>query len=118
MTWLGVITLVISKWSSSLRDFLTMEQVLRPLHVPGKFTRSDKSSLVSFRLGVLGMISLTDKNDGIKVFLSSCHCFLIHVSVSDIFTVICGLRVSEVAMSMNATSFLFCQIALCLADCN
>ena len=60
MTWLGVISLVISKWSSSLRNFLTMEQVLRPLHVPGKFMRSDKSSLVSFRPGVLSMISLAD----------------------------------------------------------
>ena len=53
-----------------------MEQVLRPLSMPGKFMRSGKSSLVSFRLGVLSMIPVADKTDGLKMILSSCHCFL------------------------------------------
>jgi hypothetical protein len=53
-----------------------MEKVLRPLSVPGKFMRSGKSSLVGFRLGVSGVIPVADKTDGIKMILSSCHCFL------------------------------------------
>jgi len=76
MTWLAIISLVSSKWSSPLRNFLMMEQMLRPLSVPGKFMRSGKSSLVSFRLGVLGMITVADKTDAINMILSSCHCFL------------------------------------------
>lgn len=74
MIWLGVMILVFSMWSSPLRNFLMMEQMLRPLSVPGKFRRSGKSSLLSFRLGLWGMIPVADKTDGIKMILSSCHC--------------------------------------------
>jgi hypothetical protein len=53
-----------------------MEQMLRPLSVSGEFMHSGKSSLVIFLLSVLGMIPVADKTDGIKMILSSCHCFL------------------------------------------
>jgi hypothetical protein len=95
-----------------------MEQTLRPLSVPRKFMRSGQSSLVSFRLGVLGMIAVADKTDGIKMQLPLFLEFKCQFLIFSLLFCIYGLRVSEVAMSMNAASSLIYQTAICLADCN
>ena len=109
------------KWTS-LRNFLTIEQMFSTTTFSTWDSRRVVQRLVRLRLSVLAMTLIADKSSRITIMLFSCHCCLISNANSWYLrgfsvTVAYRLWVNGRGMSMNALSLLLCLVDLNEQSC-